>query len=135
MPKKEIRNGKRVDFSNIYSKIVKYGKTILEVAESYSMSEEEFLERIKLGFQSKLYSEVIKANERNLKRRETLASRGSNSKTQAQIQGEGNVNVVKVEAEKSEPEPEPDVLKILADKKALIEAKISESRHYASLCS
>lgn len=68
----EVRNGKKMNFKRIYSQIAKYGKIIPELAEEYAMEEELFIARIQMGLEPKLFSNAIKANERNLKHRQSI---------------------------------------------------------------
>ena len=63
-------NGKKMNFKRIYSKIAKYGRIIPELAEEYAMEENAFIERMQMGLESKLFSKVMKTNERNLKYRQ-----------------------------------------------------------------
>lgn len=58
----------RVNYKKIYSQIAKYGVTISELAKDYGMDEKTFIERMKIGLDSKLFSSVLKANERNTKK-------------------------------------------------------------------
>ena len=62
----EVWNGKKVNLKRIYSQIVKYGMTIPELVNEYGIEEQIFMERLKKGFEEKLFSEVRKANERHL---------------------------------------------------------------------
>lgn len=64
----EVHNGKKMNLKRIYSQIVKYGMTIPELAKEYGMVEKAFIERLKQGLNLKLFSDVQKANERNLKK-------------------------------------------------------------------
>lgn len=65
----EVRNGKKMNFKRIYSQIAKYGKTIPELAEEYGMDETAFVERIRMGLDSKLFLSALSANERHIKER------------------------------------------------------------------
>lgn len=73
----EIRNGKKMNFKRIYSQIAKYGRTISELAEEYGMDEETFMERIKMGLDSKLFLNALSANERHLKERKACKKNAS----------------------------------------------------------
>lgn len=63
----EVRNVKKMNFKRIYSQIAKYGRLISEVAEEYGMDEKTFIDKMQMGLDPKLFSKVLKANERNLK--------------------------------------------------------------------
>lgn len=65
----EVRNGKKMNFKRIYSQIAKYGRTIPELAEEYGMEEEEFIERIQMGLEQKLFLSALSASEKHLKQR------------------------------------------------------------------
>ena len=76
-------NGKKMNYKRIYSQIAKYGKIIPELAEEYAMEENVFIERIKMGLDPKLFSNAIKANERNIKHRQSLKKNNSTKTTNA----------------------------------------------------
>lgn len=73
----EVRNGKKMNFKRIYSQIAKYGRSIPELAEEYGMDEQAFTERMEMGLDPKLFSRVLKANERNLKQQRNNNGNGS----------------------------------------------------------
>lgn len=59
---------KKFNFKTIYSKIAKYGVLISDLAEEYGVSRADFIERLEMGLDPKLFSKVIKEDERNQRR-------------------------------------------------------------------
>lgn len=68
---------KRLNFRTIYSQIVKYGRTIPDVATENGLDEESLIARMRLGLDPKALSKVFKANERNLKKVTEVVERES----------------------------------------------------------
>ena len=62
-------NGKKVNFKRIYSQIVKFGATVPELAKEYEMEEQAFVEMIEKNFDQKVFSTLVKANKRKLKKK------------------------------------------------------------------
>ena len=73
----EVRNGKKMKFRRIYSQIAKHGRSIPELAEEYGMDEKAFIERMEMGLDPKLFSIVLKVNERTLKQQRNNDEKGS----------------------------------------------------------
>lgn len=73
----KVRNGKKMNFKRIYSQIAKYGKSIPELAEEYGMDEQVFIKRMEMGLDSKLFSRVLRANEKKLKQQKNNIGKGS----------------------------------------------------------
>ena len=115
MSNMEIHNGKKMNFKRIYSQIAKYGKTISELAVEYGMEEEEFVSRLEMGLDPKLFSSAMKANERHLKNKKKLIAKAEQSQKNEEVKDEITTT------------EEKDVLAILKDKKTLIEDKISQA--------
>ena len=57
-----VRCNKKLNYKNIYSQIAKYGKTIPEMAEKYEMEEDEFIKRIQMGLEPKLFSNAMSSS-------------------------------------------------------------------------
>lgn len=55
---------KKMNYKRIYSQIAKYGRSIPELAKEYGMEEEEFIARIEMGLDPKLFSKAMKASEK-----------------------------------------------------------------------
>ena len=71
----ERQYSKRLDFKYIYIRVTKYGTLISELAEKYDMDEKSFRTRMKMGLNSKLYVNALKADARNRKNRQSVANK------------------------------------------------------------
>lgn len=123
----EVRS-KRMNFRSIYSKAVKYGHAIPELAKEYEMDEKEFTERLEKGLDPKLFAKVLKANEVNLRNNEQ--QKGTDSEQQGKEQ---QVTVTVTEATQEEEldmakrkSDTSDMMSVLESKKIAVTGKISE---------
>lgn len=104
----EIRNVKKINYKRIYSQIVKYGKTIPELAVEYGMDEKSFMEKIQMGMDAKLFNIVVKNSEKRIKQQkinsraaEKVTKQKENAKkTDMSIKDKKDENIKTLESKK-----------------------------------
>lgn len=141
----EVRNGKKMDFRRIYSQVAKYGKLISELAEEYGMSEETFKSRLEKGLETKLFSNILKADERNLKKQKRDNKKGSTKTEQevaveiaskiTEVMQEEKFDMVRKNKKRAEQvskrqEVTSENISVLEDKKATINGKITDKEKF-----
>ncbi len=113
---------KRYNYKQIYVQIVKYGKTIQEMANQYGIDAKHFSERLQKGLDTKLFADVIKADERIRKRQENAEKK---LKKQEEVnmarKNQETVKTMQVSKEQQQESKERSMEQLLAEKRTATE--------------
>lgn len=115
-----VRCNKKLNYKNIYSQIAKYGKTIPEMAEKYEMEEDEFIKRIQMGLEPKLFSNAMSSSEKNLKHRQKAKNKTTKTAVK-QEEKEMSRNEAKVMFSYRQQQSEKDKLASIQEKRKTLE--------------
>ena len=115
-----VRCNKKLNYKNIYSQIAKYGKTIPEMAEKYEMEEDEFIKRIQMGLEPKLFSNAMSSSEKNLKHRQKAKNKTTKTAVK-QEEKEMSRNEAKVMFNYRQQQSEKDKLASIQEKRKTLE--------------
>ena len=116
-----VRCNKKLNYKNIYSKIAKYGKTIPEIAEKYEMEEDEFIKRIQMGLEPKLFSNAMSSSEKNLKHRQKAKNKTTKTAVKQEEEEMSRKGEAKVMFNYRQQQSEKDKLASIQEKRKTLE--------------
>ena len=113
---------KRYNYKQIYVQIVKYGKTIQEMANQYGTDVKYFSERLQKGLDTKLFADVLKADERNRKRQEN-AEKKLKKQEEADMarKNQETAKTMQVSKEQQQESKERSMEQLLVEKRTVTE--------------
>ena len=116
-----VRCNKKLNYKNIYSQIAKYGKTIPEMAEKYEMEEDEFIKRIQMGLEPKLFSNAMSSSEKNLKHRQKAKNKTTKTAVKQEEKEMSRKNEVMAQVNYRQKQAEKDKISSLKEKRRTLE--------------
>lgn len=116
-----VRCNKKLNYKNIYSQIAKYGKTIPEIAEKYEMEEDEFIKRIQMGLEPKLFSNAMSSSEKNLKHRQKAKNKTTKTAVKQEEEEMSRKGEAKVMFNYRQQQSEKDKLASIQEKRKTLE--------------
>lgn len=116
-----VRCNKKLNYKNIYSQIAKYGKTIPEMAEKYEMEEDEFIKRIQMGLEPKLFSNAMSSSEKNLKHRQKAKNKTTKTAVRQEEEEMSRKGEAKVMFNYRQQQSEKDKLASIQEKRKTLE--------------
>ena len=116
-----VRCNKKLNYKNIYSQIAKYGKTIPEMAEKYEMEEDEFIKRIQMGLEPKLFSNAMSSSEKNLKHRQKAKNKTTKTAVKQEEEEMSRKGEAKVMFNYRQQQSEKDKLASIQEKRKTLE--------------